>query len=112
MNREFVDIVTSVSNYEECQYRLGGGCKATSIGECSKKCKFFTPSLSLSNYQQKAVIAFKAQKERIAELRDRCDFQKKEINSLEAENSNLKKIIEALENEIEIPKREGVINGK
>lgn len=84
MNREFVDIVTSVSNYEECQYRLGGGCKATSIGVCSKKCRFFTPSLSLSNYQQKAVIAFKAQKERI----------------------------EALENEIEKLKQEGVINGR
>lgn len=27
MNREFVDIVTSVSNYEECQYRLGGAVK-------------------------------------------------------------------------------------
>ncbi len=66
----------------------------------------------MSNYQQKAVIAFKAQKERIAELKDRCDFQKKEIKSLEVENSNLKKTIEVLENEIEIPKQEGVINGK
>lgn len=91
MNKRFEQIIASVTEYKECQYRSEGGeCKATSVSKCRKRCKFISPHLSLSNYQEKAVEAFDVMQEQFAKLHSKYVSLKKECENTELQYEALK----------------------
>lgn len=91
MNKRFMQIITAVTNYEECEYRSGGGsCKATSIGKCKKKCKFISPHVSLSNYQEKAVKAFDLLQEKFTDLLSKYVQLNKKCENTKAQYEHMK----------------------
>lgn len=91
MNKRFEQIIASVTDYKECQYRSGGGeCKATSVSKCRKGCKFKSPHLTLSNYQEKAVEAFDVMQEQFANLHSKYVSLKKECENTKLQYEALK----------------------
>ena len=79
--KKYQQIVASVSNYDECDFRQnGGGCKATTIEYCRKKCRFFT--VPMSKYKEKTIEAYERKEREIENLKidmekERKSFERK-----------------------------------
>lgn len=77
----------------------GGQCRATSIGECSKKCKFFT--VPISKYKEKTVKVYESKQEEVNKLHEEVNKLQEKIKVLEKENCELKKQLESWQEEHE-----------
>ena len=76
----FREIVAKGADFTDCEYRVGGVCKATTIGECKGKCRFISIPLAKRYKEKEAVV--KA-----------YDALNEEVKKLYARNAALKKAI-------------------
>lgn len=66
---QFREIVAKGADFNDCEYRVGGVCKATTIGKCKEKCRFISVPLSKRYKEKEAVVkAYDALNEEVKKL--------------------------------------------